>query len=111
MSGSPSPPPLLAESVLAYRDRAILKFFLYSPVARISTACRPKGLRLPPGEPRGNHPNPREGRQAPHIGLHAEAAQAIAEYIRKAELTRSPLFRPRLNPRSQKLGSGANGSD
>ena len=37
------------------------------------------------------------------IGLHFQAAQAIAEYIEKAELTTGALFQPRLNSRSQKL--------
>ena len=37
------------------------------------------------------------------IGLHFAAAEAIAAYIEKAELTSGPLFRPRLNSRSQKL--------
>jgi hypothetical protein len=63
--------------VLAYRDRAILKFFLYSG-ARIRT-----------------------------IGLHAEVSQAIADYIQKAERTRGPLFRPRLNPRKPEIGQAA----
>ena len=39
------------------------------------------------------------------IGLHFQAAQAIAEYIEKAGLTSGPLFRPRLNSRSQKLAN------
>ena len=38
------------------------------------------------------------------IGLHFAAAEAIAAYIGKAELTKGPLFRARLNSRSQKLG-------
>jgi integrase/recombinase XerD len=94
------------ESVLAYRDRAILKFFLYSG-ARISTACR---LKVSDFRQDGDQATIRlheKGDKRRTIGLHAEAGQAIAEYIRKAELTRGPLFRPRLNPRSQKLGSGA----
>jgi hypothetical protein len=41
------------------------------------------------------------------IGLHFQAAQAIAEYIEKAGVISGPLFRPRLNSRSQKLESSA----
>ncbi len=41
------------------------------------------------------------------IGIHFHAAQALQEYIEKAGLTSGPLFRPRLNSRSSKLGSGA----
>ena len=40
------------------------------------------------------------------IGLHSVAAGAIAEYLEKAELRSGSLFRPRLNPRSVKLGKG-----
>ncbi len=39
------------------------------------------------------------------IGLHFQAAQAIAEYIDKAEIASGPLFRPRLNARSKKLAN------
>ena len=38
------------------------------------------------------------------IGLHFAAAEAIAAYIAKAELTKGPLFCARLNSRSEKLG-------
>jgi hypothetical protein len=38
---------------------------------------------------------------------HFHAAQAIAEYIARAELKSGPLFRPRLNPRSKKLSNRA----
>src|SRR2546428_260258 len=41
------------------------------------------------------------------IGLHYAAAHAISEYIEKAAITAGPLFRPRLNPRSQKLSDRA----
>jgi integrase len=34
------------------------------------------------------------------------AAQAICDYLEMAQLGSGPLFRPRLNPRSQKLGQG-----
>ena len=40
------------------------------------------------------------------IGLHYAAAEAIREYIEQADLSRGPLFRPRLNSRSAKLGTG-----
>src|SRR5262249_17924958 len=38
------------------------------------------------------------------IGLHSLAATAIAEYLEQAAIKTGPLFRPRLNPRSTKLG-------
>jgi integrase len=94
------------ESVLDYRDLAILKFFLYSG-ARLSTACR---LNVSDFHQDGDEATIRlhEKDDKHHtIGIHFSAAQAIADYIEKAELSRGPLFRPRLNPRSQKLGLAA----
>ena len=94
------------DSVLDYRDRAILKFFLYSG-ARLSTACR---LKVSDFHQDGDESTIRlheKGDKRRTIGIHFNAAQAIREYIGKAELTNGPLFRPRLNPRGEKLGSGA----
>jgi len=91
-------------SVLDYRDRAILRFFLYSG-ARLSTACR---LKVSDFHQDGDEATIRlheKGDKRRTIGLHFHAAQAIAEYIEKAGLTSGPLFRPRLNSRSHKLGS------
>jgi integrase len=93
------------DTVLDARDRAILKLFLYTG-ARIGTVCRlgvsdfredgeEATLRL--AEKRGK-------RRA--IGIHFEAAQAIREYVHRAGLESGPLFRPRLNSRSQRLGDG-----
>ncbi len=96
----------VGNSVLDYRDRAILKFFLYSG-ARLSTACR---LKVSDFHQDGDEATIRlheKGDKRRTIGLHFQAAQAIAEYIEKAGLTAGPLFRPRLNSRSQKLGSGS----
>jgi len=92
------------DSVLDFRDRAILKFFLYSG-ARLSTACR---LKVSDFHQDGDQATIRlheKGDKRRTIGLHFQAAQAIHEYIEKAELKSGPLFRPRLNPRSKKLAS------
>ena len=86
-----------------YRDRAIIKFFLYSG-ARIGTACR---LRVKDFHQDGEEATVtlhEKGDKHRRIGLHFAAAEAIAAYIAKAELTKGPLFRARLNSRSQKLG-------
>jgi len=91
-------------SVLDYRDRAILRFFLYSG-ARLSTACR---LKVSDFHQDGDEATIRlheKGDKLRSIGLHFHAAQAIAEYVGKAGLTSGPLFRPRLNSRSQKLAN------
>ncbi len=94
------------DGLLDYRDRAVLKFFLYSG-ARLSTACR---LKVSDFHQDGDEATIRlheKGDKRRTIGLHFNAAQAIAEYIEKAKLKSGPLFRPRLNPRSQKLGNQA----
>src|SRR5438876_9040382 len=90
------------ESVIDYRDRAILKTFLWSGI-RLGTACR---LKVSDFHQDGDEATIRlheKGDKRRTIGLHFHAAQAIAEYIAKAGLTSGPLFRPRLGPRSQRL--------
>ena len=87
-------------------------FFLYSG-ARIGTACR---LRVQDFHQDGDEATVtlhekeatvtlhEKGDKHRRIGLHLAAAEAIAAYIAKAELTKGPLFRARLNSRSKKLG-------
>lgn len=96
----------VGDSVLAYRDRAILKFYLYSG-ARLSTGCR---LKVSDFYQDGDEATIRlheKGDKRRTIGLHFAAAEAISAYIEKAGLTSGPLFRPRLNSRSEKLSDGA----
>jgi integrase len=91
------------DTVFDYRDRAIIKFFLYSG-ARIGTACR---LQVKDFHQDGDEATVtlhEKGDKHRRIGLHFAAAEAISAYIAKAEITKGPLFRARLNPRSQKLG-------
>lgn len=91
-----------ADTLLDCRDRAILKFYLYSG-ARLSTGCR---LKVSDFHQDGEEATIRlheKGDKRRTIGLHYQAAQGISEYIQKAEITSGPLFRPRLNPRSKKL--------
>jgi site-specific recombinase XerC len=90
------------DTVLDFRDRAILKFFLYSG-ARLSTACRLKVTDLHIDGDEATIRLHEKGDKRRTIGLHYQAGQAIAEYIEKAGITGGPLFRPRLNPRSRKL--------
>ncbi len=97
------------DSVLDYRDRAILKFYVYSGV-RLTTACRLKVSDFHMDENAATIRIVEKGDKRRTIGLHWNAAQAIDEYIKKAELTSGPLFRPRLNSRSEKLGTGAMGN-
>ncbi len=94
------------ETVTGYRDRAILKFFLYTG-ARIGTACR---LKVSDFHQDGEQATIRlheKGDRTRTIGLHFQAAQGIAEYIQKAELTTGPLFRALASGRSKKLSPNA----
>jgi len=96
-------------TVFDYRDRAIIKFFLYSG-ARIGTACR---LQVKDFHQDGDEAMVtlhEKGDKHRRIGLHFAAAEAISAYIAKAELLKGPLFRARLNSRSQKLGRRAIGA-
>lgn len=96
----------LGDSILDYRDRAILKLYLYTGI-RLSTGCR---MKVSDFHQEGDTATIRlheKGDKHRTIGLHYIAAQAIAEYMEVAGLTSGPLFRARLNPRSTKLGRRA----
>jgi site-specific recombinase XerD len=96
------------ESVLAYRDRALLKLYLYTG-ARIGTGCRLKVEDFidDDEDPKVHIQEKGRGKSKRPLGINAIAADAIREYIARAELTSGPLFRPRLNPRSEKLATRA----
>lgn len=90
------------DSVVQARDRAILKFYLYSG-ARIGAGCRLKvGDFHRDGEEATMRLTEKGGKHRT-IGLHFTAAEAIGEYIEHAGLTGGPLFRPRAGPKSEKL--------
>jgi len=95
-------------TVLDARDRAILKFYLYTG-ARIGTGCRLNVADFHQDEEDATLKIQEKGRGKSKraLGIHFALAEAISEYLEQAELTRGPLFRPQLNPRSRKLGSGA----
>ena len=87
------------DSVLDHRDRALLKFYLYSG-ARISTGCR---LRVSDFHQDGEESTIRLHEKGDHrrtIGLHYAAAQAIREYLEQAGIEKGPLFRARRGSRS-----------
>jgi site-specific recombinase XerD len=90
------------DTLLDYRDRAILKFFLYTG-ARLGTGCR---LKVGDFHQEGDEATialHEKGDRRRKIGLHFAAAQAIAEYIEKAGLTRGPFFRARRHWRRPEL--------
>jgi site-specific recombinase XerD len=94
------------ESVIAYRDRAILKFYIYSG-ARLTTGCR---LKVSDFHLEGDEATIRlheKGDKRRTIGIHYAAAQAISEYVEKAGLASGPLFRPRKGSRTEELAARA----
>jgi len=96
------------DSVLGSRDRAILAVFLYTG-ARIGTVCR---LRVSDFHDDEDDPvlgiqEKGRGRSKRRIGVNFVCPEAIRHYLEHAELERGPLFRARLNSRSQKLGTRA----
>ena len=97
------------EGVLAYRDRALLKFYLYTGV-RIGTGCRlhvADFIDDDEEDPKVRIQEKGKGKSKRPVGINAIAADAIRLYLEHAELTSGPLFRPRLNPRSAKLAERA----
>src|SRR5262249_59567239 len=83
------------DGVLDYRDRAILKTYLYTGV-RLATACR---LRVRDFHQDGEEATLTISEKGNHhrtIGIHFTAAEGLSEYIAKGELTSGPLLRARL---------------
>src|SRR4029077_710079 len=89
---------------LDFRDRAVIKFFLYTG-ARIGTGCR---LRIQDFHQDGDEATVtlhEKGDKHRRIGLHFAAAEAIGEYIQKAELKKGPLFRAQRHWRLEELSA------
>ena len=81
------------DSLLDLRDRAILKFYLYTG-ARIETGCK---LDVSDFHQDGDEATLRfqlKGARFKTKGIHFSAAESIAEYIRAAGIESGPLFRP-----------------
>jgi len=90
------------DSLLQFRDRAIVMFYLYTG-ARIATGCK---LKLNDFQQEGDEAMIRfhlKGGRVKTKGLHYLAAQAIQEYIEKAEIESGPLFRPRSSSKGEQL--------
>ncbi|MFO0809002.1 MAG: tyrosine-type recombinase/integrase [Gemmataceae bacterium] len=93
------------DDILDYRDRAILKVYLYTGI-RLETGCRLKVSDFHQDEHGATLRIAEKGDKRRKIGLHFAAAQAIQEYVEAAALAGGPLFRPRKNSRSGKLADG-----
>ena len=92
--------------VLDFRDRAILKTYLYTGI-RLATACR---LRVRDFHQDGDEATltiNEKGNRHRTIGIHFAAAEALAEYLAKAGLETGAIFRARRAPHSDELGDKA----
>ena len=90
------------DSVLALRDRAILKFYCATG-ARIATGCK---LSVSDFYQDGDEATLRfhvKGGRMITKGIHFSAAESIAEYIAAAKIESGPLFRPRLSQHHETL--------
>jgi site-specific recombinase XerD len=91
-----------SDGVLAYRDRAILKLYIYSGI-RLSTGCAMRVSDFHQSDEEATIRISEKGGKRRTIGLHFAAAEAIGEYVREAGLSSGPLFRPQRNSRVEEL--------
>lgn len=92
------------DSILDLRDRAILKFYLYTG-ARIATGCK---FNVSDFYQDGDEATLRFHIKGGHVktkGIHFSAAESIAEYIKAAGIESGPLFRPRRSQHHETLAS------
>ncbi len=94
------------DSVIAYRDRAILKLYLYTGI-RLSTGCALKVADFHQEHEQANLRLHEKGDRRRTIGLHFAAAEAIGEYLVKSGLQSGALFRARRNSRVEELSERA----
>lgn len=90
------------DSLVDFRDRAILKFYLYTG-ARLAAGCHLKVSDFHWDEEDATVRLTEKGSRRRTIGIHPAARDAIREYLQRAELASGPLFRPRPGPRSLQL--------
>jgi integrase/recombinase XerC len=93
-------------TILDFRDRAILKLYVCTGI-RLATGCRLKLSDFHQDEMGATIRITEKGDRRRKIGIHHVAAEAIQEYIEKAELKSGPLFRPRADSRTMKLADRA----
>lgn len=91
-------------SVIEARDRAMLKTFLYTGI-RLGTLCRLEVRDFHDEEGEATLRLQEKGGKRRTIGIHYAAAQAIHEYLERAQVSSGPLFRARKGSRSEELGS------
>lgn len=90
------------DNILEIRDRAILRFYLFTG-ARLATGCK---LKVNDFQQDGDEATIRfhlKGGRVKTKGINYQAAEAIQEYIAKAEITSGSLFRPRSSSKGENL--------
>ena len=94
--------------VLVARDRAVLAVFLYTG-ARIGSVCalHVADFHDDEDDPTISFREKGRSRSKRRIGVNFVCAEALRDYLERSSLTKGPLFRARLNPRSAKLSSRA----
>ena len=94
------------EGVIASRDRAVLKFYLYSG-CRIGTGCRlnVEDFIDDDEDPKIRIQEKGKGKSKRALGINAIAADALREYIDRAGLVSGPLFRPRSSSKGEELAA------
>ena len=92
------------ESVTDYRDRAILKFFLYSG-ARLGTVCDLLLSDFDCSQECSTIRLREKGGKVRTIGLHFAAAEAIQQYIDCCYIGPGPLFRPLVSSNASRLAN------
>ena len=88
------------EDLVEYRDRAILKLYLYTGI-RLSTGCRLKVADFHQEDGESTLRIHEKGDKRRTIGIHFNAAQAITEYLEKAGIDSGPLFRAQAHPKKR----------
>jgi len=100
----------VGDSLVAVRDRAILKFYLFTG-RRIATGCRLEvaDIHMDEHDATLRITEKGHGEAKRTIGIHSELAEALQESIQAAGPTAGPLFRPRTGPKSGALAPRAIG--
>jgi len=89
-----------SEDLVDYRDRAIIRLYLYTGI-RLSTGCRLKVSDFHQEDGESTLRIHEKGDKRRTIGIHFNAAQAIAEYVEKAGIDSGPLFRAQAHPKKR----------
>lgn len=90
----------VGEDVVDYRDRAIIKLYLFTGI-RLATGCRLKVADFHQEDHSATLKLHEKGDKRRTIGLHFNAAQAINEYLEKAEIESGPLFRAQFSSKKR----------